>query len=281
MVGGADAGKHQQLRASDCAGAEDHLAARRNESLSPALSPPHSGCAPVLDRDSEDLGPRPHLQVRALHRRPKVGVRRAPPAPPLLEHRCHRHPVLLGRVDIRVGRDPGRFGRLDKTRRDRAGIALLGDVHRPADGAELGRSQLVVLESLEIGQHVVVAPARAAHLPPGIEVDRPSPGEHHRVHRAGPAQASSSGHEQFTTSEVGLRPAAVVPVELRAELFREGSRDLDVRRPVPAPGLQEQHLDVRFLAETGSQRATGGPRTDDHEFDHTEKLARLRASGRR
>ena len=229
LLGRADSRDHEDLRAADRPGAEHHLAGGAGDRLPPpAVAPADPGRPLALERDAEHLGAGDHGQVRPLHRRAQVGVGTAPATPVSLRHLGDRHPVLLGRVDVAVGGDPGGLRGIEKAAGQRARRALVGDVQRTAGAVHLGGAPLVVLGPLEQRQHVLVAPARAAPVAPAVVVERATAHVHHRVHRAGAAEDLAARHEQLAPVEARLGAGRVVPVDLGAELLREGGRDLDV-----------------------------------------------------
>src|SRR5690349_20629026 len=66
--------------------------------------------------------------------------------------------------------------------------AQIGDVERAAGAVIIVRAALLVLGTPEIRQHVVIAPAGAAELPPIVEI-LPLPADiNEAVYRAGAAQ---------------------------------------------------------------------------------------------
>ena len=107
------------------------------------------------------------------------------------------------------------------------------------------RSADVVLGALEVGQDIPVAPPRRALRLPGVVVPRAAADVEHGVHRAGAAEPLPARDVEGAPVDMRLGLGGVVPVELGVELLGERGRDLDVRRAVLGPGLEQQDADRR------------------------------------
>jgi hypothetical protein len=111
-------------------------------------------------------------------------------------------------------RNPDLAGRPDQRRVERIARRRIGDAERAVAAAEgVVAAALVALHALEEGQDISVAPARIAHLRPGVEVLRLAAHEGEAVDRAGAAQHPPARHWQAAAVGAGLRLAAVEPVD--------------------------------------------------------------------
>ena len=117
VVGRADAGQHQQLRAVDGAAAQDDLGIRPGDVLSAALQIAHPDRVPALDehRGGERIGL--DRQIRPVLGRMQVGVRRRAAPAVLLGDLIEADPVLVRAVEVLVSRAAGVDRGLDEGRR--------------------------------------------------------------------------------------------------------------------------------------------------------------------
>jgi short chain dehydrogenase len=110
--------------------------------------------------------------------------------------------------------DPGGGGQgLDERLRGGGEVPLPGHLDRASGPAQRGRAVFPVLEALEAGQHVGVAPARAARGGPVVVVLPVPADEDHAVDRAGPAQHPAPGLRDPAAERAGLRGGVVPPVQ--------------------------------------------------------------------
>ena len=150
------------------------------------------------------------------------------------------------------------MGGFDEAMGERQDGAVVLDLERPALAAHLGVAALhVVLGLLEVGQHVVVAPAAAAHLRPAVEIGRRAAHIEHAVDRARAAHDAPARpfHAPLAGALLGL--GRVVPVDQRvADQRAHAGRDMDHRMPVARAGLQQDHRRARFR-QTRRDHASG------------------------
>jgi len=109
-------------------------------------------------------------KVGALHRRAQIGDRGAAPAHPAYGQLIIADALLLGAVEIGVGREAGLLrtrgeGVVQLVRR-----AQVGDVERAAGPVIIVGAALLVFGAPEIRQDVVIGPADIAELAPTIEI---------------------------------------------------------------------------------------------------------------
>jgi hypothetical protein len=106
VVGRADAGQHEQLRAVDRAAAQDDLAVGQGGLALAVPKVGHAGGAPALDEDLGDQGVGVHGEVRPGHGRVQVGDGGRASAALALGHLVPADAVLARSVEVRVGRRP-------------------------------------------------------------------------------------------------------------------------------------------------------------------------------
>ena len=135
---------------------------------------------------------------------------------------------------------------------------------------------LVVLGPLEVREHLVVRPARAALLGPAVEVGAVTAEVDHRVDRARAADHAAAREVQAPAAEAGLLLAEEIPVEVGLEDEREHRRDVQLRCGVRPSRLQQEHRDVRVLAQAAGEHAARSPGSDDHVVSHGRALLRSR-----
>ena len=99
---------------------------------------------------------------------------------------------------------------------------------RPAMAGDRASVVLLVLQLLEVRQHIVVAPARTALVGPGVEIRPVTPDVHHDVEIAGSARQPPAWLRQPPAVQVRLRDALVRPVGDRLLDERPGPRRGDV-----------------------------------------------------
>src|SRR5262249_61629933 len=118
--------------------------------------------------------------------------------------------------------------RLDERLRGYRGLPDVGDGHRPMLTAISVGAAEVVLHALEIGQHVLVAPALGAQGFPSVVVAGRAAQEHEAIDRAGTAEQLAARPAQAPAVEMRLRLRLVAPVDVRIwHQFAEAQRNLD------------------------------------------------------
>ena len=196
-------------------------------------------------------------QVGPLHRRAQIGERGAAPA-----HLAHGQLViadafLLGAVEIGVGPEPGLLRGGDKGVVQFVAGAQIGDVERPAGAVIIVRAALLVLGAAEIRQHVVIAPADAAELPPIVEILPLAADIDQPVDRAGAAEHLAARPRDAAAVEPRHRLGLELPGDLGVvDVAVEPGRDVDPRVRVLAAGLDHQHLGRPDRPTAGSPART-------------------------
>jgi hypothetical protein len=168
----------------------------------PALE--QHACRERIRHDPEIGTPSRGLEIRGGRRRAHAVAGRG-----LVEAR-----TLLGRaVKIVVVRIAALLRRLAEGFRQRVTVTHVGDAERAARAMEGVGAALVVLRLAEIGQHVLVAPAKVAELPPVVEIRRLAADVDQPVDGAGAAQHLAARRDHLPIVAVRLRLGGVAPVE--------------------------------------------------------------------
>ena len=263
-----DSGQLQDLGRIHRAATQDDLAGRRRDARHAALDVLDPDRALAIHADPPHPRAGFHTQVRPAERRAQEGVRRGP-APALAD----RDPVTAQAFRLRpveiVGvrqaeflrrRHPGRLGRMQK------GAHIL-DVERPvAQGPSFRVDAPLVL--LEVGAHVVPAPAGVAHVAPVVEIDRHAAAVDQRVDRARTADDPAARPVHRAPAEFRIRPGLVLPVHCRiGERAAVADRRADPEGPVGATRLEDEYPVAPAGGEPVGQHAAGGARADDDEIN--------------
>jgi len=269
VVGRADAGQHQQLRAVHRAAGQDDLGAGQGAGRLAVPQVIHADGLAAFDDDLRDQGVGEHREVRPGH----VGVQvrgggRAPPAVslgPLVPADA----VLARPVEVVVGHRSLLLRRGDERRAGGGLVPRVGDAQRAA-GAVIGRrTARVILGPAEVGHQVLIAPADAAVLvPPAFEVVAAAPDVDHRVHRGRTAQDLAPGPVNGPAGRAVLRDRLVIPVVRALEEPAHRGRGVDLRSVVGRPGFEEQDADLRIGGQARRQDASRASGADDDVVIH-------------
>ena len=273
LVARADAGEHQQLRRLVGAGAEDDLLRRLQRGRRAVDDGLDARCARAVEQHAGHERHRDQRQVRARQRGVEVGHRGRAAHAVALRHLVAADAVLLAGVEVLDLAEPGRRGGVDEGVRERVHGVRVRDGQRPAGAVELRRAALVVLGALEVGQHVVPAPARVAEVAPLVVVAAVAADVDHRVQRGGAAEHAAAREVDAAAVERGLGLGCEVPVEGRLVELGEGDRDVQAVLGVRRAGLDEADGAVRVLGQAVGQHAAGRAGADDHVVVHGPILA--------
>ncbi|MND87725.1 hypothetical protein D3C80_797330 [compost metagenome] len=257
----ADAGKLQQLRRLQCASAEQYFLARPGGDWLAGPLIGHPDRALTTHQHLAGLGVSLNDQVLAGPIRLQIGLgRRATPAVAScqLKVTCA---LLAGAIEIGIARNADFLGTTDEGIDQLVGLAQIRDM-QGATAAVIGAfAALVAFHLLEIGQHVTPAPALVALLFPGIVVLGLAADIDQSIDRAATAEGLAAGPVDRPAVQLRHRLGVERPVVGRVEHgLAIADRQVDPEMPIIGPGLQQQHAVLLVLAETGSERATGGAR---------------------
>jgi hypothetical protein len=167
------------------------------------------------------------------------------------------HALLLAGVEVVQLGDAGRGRRLHERVGERVHRVRVRHAERAAGAVELGGAALVVLGALEVGQHVVPAPAGVAEVAPLVVVAPVAADVDHRVERRGAAEHAAARDVDAAAVERGLGLGGEVPVEGRLVELGERHRDVEPVLAVRRSGLDQADRDVRVLREAVGQHAAG------------------------
>src|SRR5690606_5453756 len=131
---------------------------------------------------------------------------------------------LAGSVEVGRPRYAGGDAGRDVGLAQRILHAHIGDAERSAGAVILICAPLLILGTLEVGQHVPIRPAGVSELAPGVEILRLTANIEQPVHRAGAAENAPARPWNDAAVEVRLRPGAELPGELRVEHGAEIAR---------------------------------------------------------
>ena len=204
------------MRRVDSARSEDHLArGARRETPSPARIFDSNRTA-TLDQHARRLRVFHDSKILARRYGMQIGRGRAPAPAVFLSHLKEPASELHGAVEIRVERQAGLLRRLDENMAKWAGERAFGVIERAIGAVKAVVQALVALGLLEVGQHVVVAPAGIAELAPMIIVGRLPAHIDHGIDRARTAKEPAARPIHAPALHRRLRRGFVAPVEARA-----------------------------------------------------------------
>ena len=134
----------------------------------------------------------------------------------------------------------------------------------PSAAVVFVRPALLVLGLLEIGQHVVIAPAGIAALAPAIVILVLAPHIQQAVDRARTAEHFSARLEYLPAVQSRLRLGLVHPVDgFFLEQFSVAERDVDPEIAILRSGLQQQHGMFAVGAQAIGEHTSGRAGADD------------------
>ena len=259
----ADAGQLQEAGGTDGARGQDHLCPRRDAAAIHHLDP-HRPAA--FDQQPPDRRAGAHGQVRPAPVRRQIGHRGGRPARVALGQLVIADAVLRLAVDVHVTRDAKCCGRLEIRLADRQRRDGLADAKGAALAVKAVLERVVILGLAEIGQHVVIAPAGAAHLAPVVVILRIAARVDLRVDGRTAAQHLRLRIAEDLALHVPLRSGVPAPGPDALGHFRETGGQVVKRVAVAAPGLEQQDLHGGVLAQPCGHDRPGRPGTDDDEI---------------
>ncbi len=266
--GRAEAGELHELRRVEGAAGEDHLAigARHMRRAAAAILDAGRTAAVEQDAGRERVGD--DLEVGAPARLAQIAGRgRAaqPVARGVLEV---AGAFLGGAVEVVVARMARLLHGRDERLAQRMRLAHVGHGERPADPVQRVGAALLVLGAAEIGEHVVVAPARIAELAPAVEVLVLAADIEKPVDRARAAQHLAARLDDAAVVELGLGLRRIEPVDAGiVEQLAVAERHVDPEMQVVPAGLEQQHAVAAVGREAIGQHAAGTAGADDNVIE--------------
>ena len=253
-----DAGDLQDMRRVHRAARDDDLAVGAHLGEIAAAAEGDADAALALEQELAALRLGLDPEVRPAPCLAQEGLRRRAAEAAAPRHLRIADARALLAVEVGIERKARLLGRFDEAVGERQDGAVVLDLERAALAAHLGVAALhVVLGLLEVGQHVVVAPAAIAHLRPAVEVGRRAAHIEHAVDRARAAHdpAARPFHAALAGALLGL--GREVPVDQRISDQRaHAGRNVDHRMPVARTGLEQDHRRARFR-QTRRDHAAG------------------------
>ena len=264
---GSDAGKLEQLRGADGAGAEHGFpAARAMEQLivAPVF---HPGDAPALACQPGDMGGGDDVQVGAGLRRFQEGLGSAATPAAMGGQLEVAYALLAFPVEIVVGRNARFQCGINEGVGDLPPEADIGYRQRPPGGMMGIRTALLVLRLEKIGQYLLPGPARIAHGGPFVIILGLAADVQQTVQRTGTAQHLAPGPVQPSAVEPRIRIGSVAPVHRRIMHGLEvAHRHMNPGVGVPSSGFQQQHPDIRILGQSRRDGTSSGTRPGHDEI---------------
>ena len=260
----SDAGELQQLRrVIRAAGDQDFLARPRRAHAAFLLVFDRLG-APPLEQDALRQRRGLDVQIAAALRRAQIGERRAGAAAAPCRG-LEKSRAFLGRaVEIGIGRNAGLGGGDDEGFRQRIVHAASPTPAAARRAVIFVGAALLVLGLLEIGQHVVIAPAGIAALAPAIVILVLAAHIEQAVDRTRAAEHFSARLEHLPAVQSRLRLGLVHPVDgFFLEQFAVAERHVDPEIGVLRSGLQQQHGMLAVGAQAIGEHASGRAGADD------------------
>ncbi|MHC2409557.1 hypothetical protein ACVJGC_002148 [Bradyrhizobium diazoefficiens] len=148
--------------------------------------------------------------------------------------------------------------------RQRIGHGHVGDRQRAVAAVILVGAARLALGLLEIGQHVVIAPAGVAALAPAVIVLVLAANIEQAVDRARAAQRLTARLEHLAPLQLGLRLGLVHPVDrLLLEQLAVAERHVDPDVGILRAGLEQQHAVLAVRRQAVGEHAAGGAGADD------------------
>ena len=263
-----DARELQDLRRADGAGRQDHLARRLERAPLPVLAHDQPRHALAVEHQPLDHGVRLDRQIAPVQHGAQEALGGVPADARLLVDVEVAAALVVAAIEILDLGDAGFRRRVAEGVQDLPADARLLDAPLAAARVQVLegvlRERPLVLVLLEVGQHVVPAPAGIAHLPPGVVVARLAAHVDHAVDRRAAAQHLAARIGEAAAVEARLLRGLEAPVGARvAHQVEVADGDVDPVVVVLAAGLQQQHAPRRVRRQPIGQQTPRRPCADD------------------
>ncbi|MDZ7712102.1 MAG: hypothetical protein U5L06_02810 [Rhodovibrio sp.] len=271
-----DAGELEDLRRPHRAGCQDHLAVGRDARVDAVVPQAHPGNPPALQLQPLRLRLRQHGQVGAVLGRTQESVDGVPAPAAALGHLEVAHPLVAAAVEIVRARDARLLGRVGEGVQDFPGDPHAFHAQFAARPVQVVRAPGVILVRLEMGQHVVPAPAGAAQLAPAVVIARLAAHVDHAVDRRAAAQHPPARIVERAAVQPVLRFGPEAPVRARiVDGVEVADRDPDPDVVVLPARLEQQDRNLRVRAQPVGEHAAGTARAHDDIVEPAQILGRL------
>ncbi len=182
--------------------------------------------------------------------------------------RCEADAVNALAVEIRVALILQPLARLDECPRRLRRAFDVRDRHRAAGAAPFVGAVDAVLHPLEIGQHVIVAPALRAEPLPFVVVAGCAAQKDHAVDRTGAAQNLAARPVHGSAAETGLRFGLVTPVHFRIrDQLAKAHRNVNPGIAIASASLDHAQRHVWIFRQPCRQHAAGRARADHDDVE--------------
>ena len=284
MIGGADAGEHQQLRRGDGAGREDDFAPRFDNCGLAADHAFHANGFPAIEAQLVDEDISFDGEVGALLCRFEIGFG-GTAAHAIADIGLRQMRALLQTTVVVVGlrQSPG-LARAEEAVIKNVIAVALDDAHRAIVAALRRGLAEPGLEFFEIGQAVRIGPALEAKVFPAVIIFRVAAHPDHAIDRRTSAKATATGLSQAAIVQMRFRLARVAPVIYFAfNRKRQSRRHTNGQRIGNGSCLQQAHGHIFLRRKAVGQNTTRRACTDDHiiKTGHVNPLPLSAAQQRR
>src|SRR5215472_11981622 len=233
----------------DGAGTEDDFAFRsRLRATAVFLKADQSGALP-FEENVERLHAGANSEIRARSRRMQERPGRTVAPTLALGNLVGAESFLRIAVEIGVALEPALFGGLDEGFRNRIDAAQVGDSQRTADPVVVGRSPLLVLGLLEVGQDVGIAPARISKIAPLVVIMTVAANVDHGVEGTAASQNLAPRPIRIAAPQLRLRLGVISPVTRGFEELGKRRRHMDFLPGILPAGFKEKNLDFRIFRQ--------------------------------
>src|ERR1051326_7141262 len=265
MLGRADAGDLQNMRRVDGAAGQDDLAGGAHLAIDAVLAKRDTDAATPLKQQTRRDGIGLNLEIAAAARFAQKGLRRGAAPFAATGHLRIRDAFLLLAVVVGGEREASLLRRFDKAMSQGQDRAVILDDQRTALAA-VGR---ITIAAIRLGfteerQHLVIAPAAAAHLRPIVVIGRIAADIEHAVNRAGAPEGFAARPLQLAAGRAGLAFTEEVPVDLGVvEDAQHAGRHMDPDVAVGRASF-EQHTPRPILGEPARAHPAGRAGPDNN-----------------
>ena len=268
FCGRADAGGEQQHRRIDRAAGNDKLAPRADAlDLAVAFDLDAAG-AVAVEQDAADAGLRHQFEIFAGKVRLEISDRRRA-APAIVDvERREADAVNALAVEIGVALILQALAGLDECLCRRRRALDVRHRHRAAGAAPFVGAIDAVLHPLEIGQHVIVAPAARAEALPFVIVAGGAAQEDEAVDGAGAAQNLAARPDHGSAAKTRFGFGFVAPVHLRVrDQFAKTHRNVNPGIAIASAGLDDAKRHFWIFRQPRRQHAAGGAAADHDDIE--------------
>ncbi len=215
------------------------------------------------------MHPRMQGEIRAIQVRRDIGLGRAEALAVAVRHLVHTDAFLFGAVEVVIAALARLFGGLDEDLAEAVRAAQVHHVQRPAAAVKGVGATFVVFGAFEVGQHVVIRPARIALRGPAVVIASVAACVDHRVDRTRAAEYLAARLVAAPAVQPGLRHGVELPVRLAVlREQRQPRRAMDQHALVGRAGLQQRNAEVRVFAQPAGEHATRRTAADDDVVEH-------------